>query len=107
MSLARRLLSSSSAIFQTAEAELRLVQAHVVALEPHPSVGAGSAVSKESVPAPFPLARLIPEHRSIVLFTPLVALIQRACDFLSFGTILPWPCHHLGAMPCPDFVLAG
>ena len=62
-----RCLSSSSAVFQTAEAELRLLQAHMVALGPHPSVEAGSAVLKESVPAPFPPARLIPVNRSIVL----------------------------------------
>lgn len=40
----------------------------MVVLEPHPSVEAGSSVPKYSVPAPFPLARLIPEHCSVVLF---------------------------------------
>lgn len=60
----------------------------MVALEPHPSVEAGSAVPKESVPAPFSLTSLISERRSIVLFAPLVALIQHAGDFLCLGTIL-------------------
>lgn len=107
MSLARRLSSSSPAIFQTAEAELRPLQARSVALELYPSVEAGSAVPEESVPAPSPLDRLIPEHRSIVLFAPLVALIQCAGDFLCLGTILVCLCHHLGTTPYPDFVLAG
>lgn len=107
MSLARHLLPSSSAVFHAAEAELRLLHARTVALEPHPSVEAGSAVPKESIPARFLLARLIPEHCSIVLLAPLVAVIQHAGDFLCLGAILLWLCHHLGTMPYPDFALAG
>lgn len=98
---------SSSAVFLAAEAELRLLQAHLVALEPHPSAEAGSAVLEESILAPFPMARLTLEHHTIVLFAPLRALIQRAGDFLCLGTILMCVCHHLGTMPYPDFVLAG
>lgn len=107
MSLAKCLLLSSSAIFLAAEAELRLLQAHLVALEPHPSVEAGSTVLEESILAPFPVARLTLEHCSTVLFAPLRALIQRAGDFLWLGTILMCVCHHLGTTPYPNFVLAG
>lgn len=107
MSLARCLLLSSSAVFLAAEAELRLLQAHLVALEPHPSVEAGSAVLEESILALFPVARPTLGHHSVVLFAPLRALIQRAGDFLCLGTILTCICHHLGTMPYLDFVLAG
>lgn len=79
----------------------------MLALEPPPSVEAGSAVLEESIPAPFPVARLPLEHRSMVLFAPLRALIQRAGDFLCLGTVLMCVCHHFGITPYPDFVLAG
>lgn len=90
-----------------AEAELRPLQACMIALESGPSVEAGSAVLKGSIPAPFPLARLTPEYCSVVLLAPLVAVIQCAGDLLCLGTILPWLCHHLGVMPCANFALAG